>query len=222
MLSVVLAACLCSQIPYEIEGDVVQVVRKAPFTVKIAQEGELFFWTVPDGWDYEEQGPDLLVKSAPVGEASVRVRVVTIDWDARKMIQASGEVKLVIGGLPAPPGPNPTPDKPDVPGDCGGKTGRAKEVCGWLKTVPEKSRGPQAKLSAMFAELGEGLDRGRWINYSESNAWFREQQQAILTPDVRDDWAVFGSRVSQALAPLAQSPRSEVIQFYRDVSEGLK
>lgn len=210
---------------YHVEGDVIQVIKAAPFKVVIDKPGDLFFWSFPAGWQASETGAVLSVTTAPAGTFTLACKVVAIDWDNKKVVQSDVKIDLIIGKLPNPPPDPDDPDDPDPPQGCEGKsTARATEVCGWTaELVPERSRGKRGDLSAVFAELASGLETGKWINYSQSNAWFLEQRSRVLsTQQLQDDWATLGSRVGNALAPLVREPRAVVIQFYKDVAEGLK
>jgi hypothetical protein len=204
-------------------GDVIQVIRKLPFAVVVQSDGDLFFWQIPSTFTATEKGNRLEVSKAPQGAHTLTVKIVSIDWDAKKVTQADGKIEILIGQLPNPP---PDPDDPDppVPQGCQSLTGLAKDACGWCTTlVPQRSQAKRVDLANMFSELSQGLATGRWINYSQSNAWFIEQRGKILnTQQLSDDWAKFGSRLLEAIRPLTDAPRSEVIKFYEDIAKGLK
>jgi hypothetical protein len=207
-------------ISFDVKGDVVQVIKSAPFEVIISEPGDLFFWTLPAGVKASEENNILKVTSAPVGEVILQVRVVKIDWEAKRVNQKSGTIKLRVGALPDDPD---DPDKPDPPPTgCAGKTtDRAKEVCGWIPLVPTGSRGVRGDLSKVYTELASGLESGRFINYSQATVWFKAEQGRILsTQQLRDDWAKVGGRIAQMVAG-AGNNRLEVIKVYRDIAEGL-
>jgi hypothetical protein len=84
------------------------VVASFPFTLYAPPGAALYFWAVPTGVEYTDQGDTLLVTSAPKGLLTISVKVVSVDWTKQVFTTKFGKVCLVIGD----PGPIPVPPVP--------------------------------------------------------------------------------------------------------------
>lgn len=103
-------------IPLEIQGETVTVVKKLPFTVLAPTGHDVYFWDVPSNvkWSTSgEAGNSILVTEAPAGEVTVRVKFIKIDWANKKLGQRFGTTTFIVGTAPVPPPPTPDPPKPD-------------------------------------------------------------------------------------------------------------
>lgn len=97
-------------VPLKVEGgETVVVVKGFPCTVTAPEGAHVYIWSVPDGVRASKSpaGNVLTVTAAPKGAHRVGVISVTIDFDAKRVVEDSGEVTLNVGDVPAPPGPTP-------------------------------------------------------------------------------------------------------------------
>lgn len=108
------AGLATADVPLEVKGKTETVVTELPFWVS-GPQADLYFWSVPAGVEYQEQGATILVTKCPQGRHTFRIKTVTVDWVNKKMTQDTGTKVIVIGKLPEPgPGPEPDPGpKPD-------------------------------------------------------------------------------------------------------------
>lgn len=123
-LFLALACQAFAQIPGNIEGDVetVQVVRKFPVTITVA-DGGLYTWTItPPSALTEDSGNKFRITASPPGPLNVRLKMSTavVDKDGKFLGQFKTEVQTFVfhvGGIvptptPTPPGPTPDPTPP--------------------------------------------------------------------------------------------------------------
>ena len=114
VLALLLATSVHAEsVPLTIGGDTVTVVKKLPFTVTVpAQKNALYFWTHPSTVKSEENRNVLTITSAPLGEISVKVKVITYDKATDDFVETTGQITFVVGAVP--PGQDP-PDPPTPP-----------------------------------------------------------------------------------------------------------
>lgn len=99
-------------VPLTIVGDTVLVVKAVPFKVVAPEGAGDYTWTLPTGVEgtNNEDENVLTVTKAPSGVFVIRVKMVTIDFEKKKVIKETGEVTVTLGTPPKPP---PDPVKPD-------------------------------------------------------------------------------------------------------------
>lgn len=120
-------------VPIEIKGTGVKVVKvdkvvivkedmtlvsSLPFTVNAPAGNLLYVWSYPQGVTARKKGEILEVTAAPKGAVTVSVEMISVDFDAKKVVTKYGEVTFTVGDVPLPPippGPEPKPPEPKPP-----------------------------------------------------------------------------------------------------------
>ncbi len=101
----------------------VNFAESLPVTITIPDGDQylLHQWTVPQGVVFKDKGHQLEITTAPKGELTISVKMVKIDWEAKKTSTKFGEVIIYIGEIkpptPVPPTPGPTPSDPPIIAD---------------------------------------------------------------------------------------------------------
>lgn len=91
-------------VPLKIEGETILVVKSLPFKVVAPEGATLYSWELPAGVDGDRNDNVLTVTKAPAGEFVVRVQMVTVDFEQKKVKKETGEVNVTLG-VPKPPDP---------------------------------------------------------------------------------------------------------------------
>jgi hypothetical protein len=96
-------------VPLKIIGETVLIVKALPFKV-IAPEGAGdYTWVMPGGVEGSEDDNVLTVTKAPAGVFVIRVKMMTIDFELKKIRKETGEVTVTLGEVPDPkPPPDPS------------------------------------------------------------------------------------------------------------------
>jgi len=124
-LCLLLAAAAPAQkktVPLSIQGDTYLVVKAVPFKVVAPAGATDYTWSVPVGVESTDSDNVLTVTKAPVGQFVIKIKMTTIDFDAKKVTKDTGEVTITLGGVQPPtpgptPGPGPTPSDVPIAGD---------------------------------------------------------------------------------------------------------
>lgn len=173
-------------------------------------DGSVAVWAAPG--KYSVEATVLLTLRRDIGGESVEV-LVPGGFRRHRSTFTVG-----TGPQPDPDSPTPRPDN-----DCDGlSSATAKAVCGLVETeVAEASRSKRSALSAMYATAADRLENAEFINPSQAAEFLRSERSRILTGADRDAWESFGVKVS-GLFDGIDPGRAALIQFYRDMAEGLK
>lgn len=108
---VLVAALSAAAQDLQVTGDGVKtvvVIAKLPFTITAPANGADYLWKVPQGVTYAERDNAIDVTQAPNGELAVSVRVLTVDFDAKKVTRKVYVTTVVVGGAKPPDPPAPT------------------------------------------------------------------------------------------------------------------
>lgn len=126
------------------------VVNSFPCTIQAPPGAGLYFWTIPPGVSALDQGDKLEIKSAPKGEYTFGVKLVSADWDNKKFTQRFGQITIQVigdGATPKPPDPvDPKPKPPEPPQPVGTP---------WVLIVYESAdvaKYPPSQVSAMWGK----------------------------------------------------------------------
>lgn len=96
------------------------VVTSFPFTITAKPGAAIYTWSLPSNVTALDKGDRLEVTNAPKGDLTFGLKVVTVDWDARKFTTDFGQITFSVGDVgPQPPGPlppGPQPPGPTPPG----------------------------------------------------------------------------------------------------------
>lgn len=132
LLIVLIAGCpapaqVPAVVPLDLKGDIkvvkvdkvitvqedLTVVGAVPFTVVAPAGAASYSWDVPAGVVGKKRANTFVVSAAPSGRITIGVDMLTVDFDAKKMVTTTGEVSFSFGGVvpipPVPPTPPPTP-----------------------------------------------------------------------------------------------------------------
>lgn len=117
-------------VPIEIKGAGVKVVKvdkvvivkedmtlvsSLPFTIHAPAGNLLYVWSYPQGVTARKKGEVLEITTAPKGSVTISVEMISVDFDAKKVVTKYGEVTFTVGDAPIPPEPKPPePKPPDV------------------------------------------------------------------------------------------------------------
>lgn len=106
----------------EIVGDIEYFSNKQSFDLLAPQGADLYYWTVPQNVDYQQQGHHLIVVKCPNGRHTFKVTTSTInfeiDWKNKTVkkdtVTTNKQITVIVGEIKPEPGPKPDPEpKPD-------------------------------------------------------------------------------------------------------------
>ncbi len=219
-MNALLTMLLLSQVPYDIEGEVVQVVKGAPFAVVMQGDADLYFWQVPKGLTAIEQGKRLQVTKAAAGEHKIRVKIISIDWAAKKVSQTDQVIAIRVGVQPDPEPDDPPPVPPGpVPPDRFDNVGQ--QAAQWAASL--KSKALAGKLAQTWQGVADELERGQIASIGQAVAAIKERNNSVLTQQAdRAEWQGWGAKVNQVWSKHWPLDRSGVVEFYRAVAGGLQ
>lgn len=107
---------LAQDIPLDIKGDTLVVVKSLPFTISAPDGFDLYDWTFPSTVNAIGKDGMLVVQNAPRGSITVALRATKIDWEKKKLTKQFGNVTFSVGvDPPLPPVPPVPPVPPDPP-----------------------------------------------------------------------------------------------------------
>lgn len=108
------AAAAGQDVPLEIKGDTVTVVKTLPFNVAAPEGYHLYHWSLPAGVNGIDKGSVMQVMTAPKGSLTIGVKLTKIDFEAKKLDSKFGSITFSVGDL-VPVPPTPKPDDPPQP-----------------------------------------------------------------------------------------------------------
>lgn len=85
------------------------LITSFPFVVQAPTGAAIYSWVYPAAVVADDQGDSLLVMFAPKGRLTIGVKMLTVDFDAKKIISKYLKTTCIVGDVPVPPGPGPGP-----------------------------------------------------------------------------------------------------------------
>jgi hypothetical protein len=211
--------CLCGEGWGEITcPDKVEVGKL--LVVECTDVADVFIWNVPDGIDYVAiDGNKKLVCAGLEGTYRFGLVAIKIDWDTKAVVPSNQQTKVVTIGKGLPPVPPvPDPDKPPLP-PAPVLTGLAKDVYDWGMASSAKDKG--AELSKNYGLICTKYGKGEVTVEQAFNQLRELNNKTLNTRELKDSWAVFGSRLEEKLNAAWPMQKDVLTDFLKAVSLGL-
>lgn len=214
----ILLTCLLLFIPYQSLAQVngpsdIELGKKIVLTVE--DDFDLLFWSIPNELEYESiDNNKTLFLWGKVGAYQIQLNGVKLDWEnktVKEQKQYRHELNIVDDDKP--PKPNPDPDL----------TGLQKDVFDWAtQTVDKAYQSAASGLSDNYLSVATQLE-GVELTIEQALEELRTLNNGVLDSQAKKDaWAVFGSRLQQAMVNAWPMNREEMVVFLKDVSIGLE
>ena len=181
--------------------------------VSTPDDADLFFWSVPDGIDYEASIDNKkLVCTGLAGTYKFQLTSFRIDWDNHKVTPLPQSMKIVVIGEAKPPTP---PVPPPIP-----LVGTAKEVYEWGMSVAV-NRDLANRLSVNYKTIATKYNNME-VTVAQALEELRILNNKVLdTRDKKDAWSVFGSRLEEKMNNAWPMEKTVLVKMLEDISLGL-
>lgn len=174
----------------EVVGDVVQVVRSLPVTVKAPAGADLYLWRHASAIESNEMGDTLEITKAPAGVVKVSVQMLRIDWETKRFQTTVAVAELQFGPPPKPPGPepspNPQPDPPPFPA-----TGLTVLI---LEETESRNTLPKSQLEQLSSQELRDWARAHCQTLGGSPALRIWDDDLPISGDVAKDWGAAAAK----------------------------
>ena len=209
-------------VPLDVKGDTVIVVKKLPFSINAPTGFDLYFWKTPPGVVAVEKDNVLEVSAAPNGSTTVTLQTLSIDWDKKKTVKRSGLVTFVVGDVPAPKPVDPA--NPDTPAPIAAP--------GFRFMLIEETAQRSIELGNLIAsaELRGFLDATCVKVAGKAEYWFLDKDQRVTTgpklvkdalaranatPGFKVPWLIVSNGKTGFEGPLPTTKAKDLIEFVR-------
>jgi len=181
---------------------------------------DLIFWSLPTNLEAEivEKNTKVFLWGN-VGKYAIVCNVVTLDWEQKQVLDQKQyqHVLTITGDTPTPIPPDP-PDPPTPNPDL---SGLSKDIYEWAMAVDNPYRSKANQLSDNYLSISVKLDQME-VTVPQALEELRALNNAVLnTRELKDAWAVFGSRLQERMVSEWPMERVVFVKFLEDISKGL-
>jgi hypothetical protein len=153
------------------------VVSSFPFSVHAPPGGALYFWTVPPTVSGLDRGEKYDVASAPKGDLTIGVKIITVDFDKKTFVTTFGQITFSVGEPgPGPKPPDPVPPDPVEPTD----PLFAPLKAAWLSEPASTRVADRDAYAAIFREAAGWIDAMKYSLVIDYNREMTKKRDAAI------------------------------------------